>query len=59
MHHAGNESNSAILELLMNDMKEEGEKKKQDEERRQEERKEDAKRMENFCDDIIKTVKSA
>ena len=52
-------SNRAILEFLMNDMKEEGEKKKQDEERRQEERKEDAKRMEKFCDDIIKKVKSA
>ena len=54
----GNESNSAILEFLMNDKKEEGEKKKQDEERRQEERKEDAKRMENFRYDIIKTVKN-
>ena len=58
----GEESNNAILEFLMNDKKEEVEKKakekKQEDERRQAEREEDAKRMDKFRDEIIKTVKT-
>ena len=53
---------NAILEFLMNDKKEEGERKakekKQEEERRQTEREEDAKRMEKFRDEIINSVKN-
>ena len=53
---------NAILEFLMNDKKEEGERKakekKQEDERRQGEREEDAKRMEKFRDEIINSVKT-
>ena len=56
------DGNNAILEFLMNDKKEEVVKKdkerKEDEERRLAEREEDAKRLEQFRDDIVKTVKT-
>ena len=58
----GDESNNAILEFLMNDKKEEGERKAKEknleEARRLAEREEDAMRMQKFRDDIISTVKT-
>ena len=58
----GEEGNSAILEFLMNDRKEEVERKakekKLEEVRRLAEREEDAGRMEKFQENIINTVKT-